>query len=110
MHFAEWVTMRRKALGLSQSEIAERANVHQSVWSEYENPDRKAQPRRSTVLKIANALGLPHEDALEAAGYIAKSPEVPAEVVSMWQRAKRAGKECEMLRAWRATVDLVASA
>lgn len=86
MHFAEWVMTRRKALGLSQMEAAEKAGVHQSVWSEYENPQRDTQPRKKTVIKVADALRASHAEALEAAGYNAEKSDIPAELITIWER------------------------
>jgi len=82
MTFAEWVTMRRKAAGLSQIEAAERASVHQTVWSDWENNNR--QPQKKTVEKIAVALGVPRAEALEAAGYQAAPIDIPAEWARLW--------------------------
>lgn len=107
MNFSQWVVQTREAQKLSQTECALRAGIRQPSWQEYEAVNR---PRaRKTVEKIADALGVKRAEALEAAGYATEPPDVPAEVVSYWQRAVRAGKETEMLKAWRATADLVAS-
>lgn len=91
MTFGQWVKQARDRLELSQEECASRAGVHQSVWSEYENAEKKAQPRRSTVLKIARALGVSDDEALQSAGYAAtpSTTEVPAEWRAILDKAMR---------------------
>lgn len=105
MHFAEWVLMRRKALRMSQAECAERAGVSTPVWCEYENTERNAQPRKATVVKIADALGISRSEALEAAGYVVNAPEVPPKLVAAWRKMANASQEKQ--RAWLDSVDRI---
>jgi transcriptional regulator with XRE-family HTH domain len=86
MSFAQWVKDTRERQDLSLVECASRAGVSHPTWIEYENTTKVKQPRRETVLKIAAALGVKEEEALEASGYSSKAPDVPAELVSLWNR------------------------
>lgn len=64
--FGCWLTETRKKLGLSQDQVASRGGFKRQQWGLYE----KGNPcHRSTVIRIAEALGVKPEDALEAAGY-----------------------------------------
>ena len=47
----------RKAEGLTQSQLAEKANVKQSFISRIENPAAAKKPSFDTLAKIATALG-----------------------------------------------------
>ncbi|MFA6012615.1 MAG: helix-turn-helix transcriptional regulator [Desulfobacteraceae bacterium] len=53
----EWTPMRawREYLGLTQSEIATRANISQAAYAQMEITEK---PRVATIKKIATALGL----------------------------------------------------
>lgn len=84
MTFAEWVVLKRKAQRMSQSECAKIAGVSTPVWCEYENTEKKAQPRKETVKKIAQALSVPVQEAMQAAGYDAHID--PAEIPTEWAR------------------------
>lgn len=75
--FALWVRDTRNSKRLKVIECARRADVVQSVWSRYENDKKFVQPERATVLKIADALGVPRHEALEAAGYSTEIPTPP---------------------------------
>lgn len=66
--FSEWVRASRRAKDLTLLEVAERAGVKQPVWSQWESG--RATPRRETVIKIADALQVPHKEALMRAGYM----------------------------------------
>ena len=104
MHFADWIATRRKALRLSQSECAERAGVSTPVWCEYENVEKQAQPRRSTVEKIARALEVSLDEALIEAGYsLHSAPDVPARLLASWRKVAAAPMEKQ--RAWLDSVD-----
>ncbi len=105
MHFAQWVVTRRKALRLSQSECADRAGVSTPVWCEYEKEEKKAQPRRSTVEKIARALEVPIDEAMQEAGYSPHAvTDIPAELESIWRRVP-SERQAGFLRAVRSMGD-----
>jgi len=72
--FSDWVRASRRAKDLTLVQVAEKAGVAQPVWSQWESG--KATPRRETVIKIADALGVDHKEALVRAGYLPS--EVPA--------------------------------
>ena len=56
----DWSPMRawREHLGLTQAEVAARANMTQGAYAQMEN---SAKPRRATLKKIAKAMGLTAE-------------------------------------------------
>jgi DNA-binding XRE family transcriptional regulator len=56
----DWSPMRawREHLGLTQAEVAARANMTQGAYAQMEN---SAKPRRATLKKIATAMGLTSE-------------------------------------------------
>lgn len=56
----------RKAAGMSQAELAEKAGLTQSHVSRLENGDHS--PSHQTVKKIADALGIPHRELDPSAG------------------------------------------
>jgi len=64
---AQLVQNRRKALGLTQSELAERANVSQSYVSNLER-GRTQLPNVQIRRQLAQALRMSHVDLLIAAG------------------------------------------
>lgn len=66
--FSDWVRSTRRARNWTLVEVADRAGIKQPVWSQWESG--KAVPRRETVIKIADALMVPREDALLRAGYL----------------------------------------
>ena len=46
----------REYLGMTQAEVAERLEVSQSAFAQFESPD--AKPRRPTIKRVAKALGI----------------------------------------------------
>lgn len=107
MTFARWVKSAREQKKLRQEECARRAGIHQSVWSDYETAART--PRRSTALKIADALGVPAAEALEAAGYRAEDTlEAPAVWMLLWETIARnpPDKQERILRAVQSVVEI----
>lgn len=84
MSFAKWVRDAREARKLTIVECASRAGISHPTWIEYENTTKNKQPKRETVKKIALALGIEVDEAMEAAGYSAEAPEVPAEWSRLW--------------------------
>lgn len=90
MHFAEWIALKRKAQRMSMADCAKIAGVSTPVWHEYENLEKRAQPRQNTVKKIALALGVSEEEALQAAGYdTGAKTELPPEVYAYFRMVPR---------------------
>ena len=46
----------REYLGMTQAEVAERLEVSQSAFAQFESPD--AKPRRATIKRVAKALSI----------------------------------------------------
>lgn len=73
--FGDWLLSTRKKLGLSQDDIAQRANVSKNYISILErgrpHPSTGAipQPSRKAVMDIAAAMDWPVEEPLRLAGY-----------------------------------------
>jgi transcriptional regulator with XRE-family HTH domain len=84
MSFAKWVRDAREARKLTIVECATRAGISHPTWVEYENVTKNKQPKRETVKKIALALVVDVDEAMEAAGYSAEAPDVPAEWSRLW--------------------------
>lgn len=106
MTFAQWVRASRESLrpAVSQEECAHRIGVSQAAWAKYET--QSGQPKRETVKKIANALGVSHTEALSAAGYQSVPMDVPAELATIWQSVPRE-RQAGFLRAVRSMADAV---
>lgn len=60
--FGELLFLARRSRQLSLRQLAEKANVVASIVSEYENARRPA-PSETVVIRLANALNLPHDEA-----------------------------------------------
>lgn len=78
MDFGKWLVKTRKAAGLSQRKLADRmsealsyARISQIEKGKIGKKGEPPIPPRSLVLKFADALGCPVEEALIAAGYAA---------------------------------------
>jgi DNA-binding XRE family transcriptional regulator len=59
LHVVDGLTLRRawrEYLGLTQAEVARRMGIPQPALSQLESPD--ARPRRSTLARLAAALGV----------------------------------------------------
>lgn len=56
-NFGSWLQAKRKAVGLNQTELAERSRLSKTTISMYE-ANKIAQPRFTQLDKIAKALGL----------------------------------------------------
>ena len=61
MAFADLLRRARRAAGLTQAELAERAGLSVDAISTLERGTRRA-PRRDTVMLLADALGLPEDE------------------------------------------------
>lgn len=71
MTFGEWVRNKRRELRLNSNECAARAGVSTPTWSRWEsdgiNKDGTVyQPRRETIRKIAQGLGIPLKEVQKA--------------------------------------------
>lgn len=73
----ENIKKRRKALGLSQAALANRALVSQSAISDIENPNVTKLPNVDTIGKIARVLGCTVDDLMGADD--SKKQETPAD-------------------------------
>ena len=71
----ENIKKRRKALGLSQAALANRALVSQSAISDIENPNVTKLPNVDTIGKIARVLACTVDDLMGADGK--KEQETP---------------------------------
>lgn len=65
------VARRRRELGLTQEELSERAGMSQEWASKVERGEIQS-PRRSALRRLADALQVPAEDVIIAAGYAEK--------------------------------------
>lgn len=81
--FNTWIKAKRESKRLTQTECAARVGISQEGWRKYEA--ETTQPRRATVEKIAFGLDVPLNEALEAAGLIAK--EQPSDRVCRLAKA-----------------------
>lgn len=63
--FGRWIVEQREAQGLKQIRLAEIMGMTQQQLSRLENG---GSTKRATVLRLANALNVPHEVALKQAG------------------------------------------
>lgn len=105
MSFAQWVKDTRERQNLTIVECATRAGVSHPTWIEYENLTKNKQPRRDTVIKIAEALRVSDNDALQAAGYHV-TVEVPAELATIWRQVPT-DRRASFLRAIRSVAEAV---
>lgn len=108
MMFSQWVRETREGLrpAVSQEECARRYGVSQAAWAKFES--QSGQPQRRTVEKIADSLGVPRSEALEAAGYSSAPADVPARLVSAWEKLRNA--PIKKQNAWLDSVDSMADA
>lgn len=106
MSFAQWVKDTRERQKFTVVECATRAGVSHPTWIEYENTAKQKQPRKDTILKIADALAIPRSEALEAAGFSVAPAEVPAELATIWRQVPRE-RQAGFLRAVRSMADAV---
>ncbi len=66
--FGRNVAVQRLKAGLTQEELADRADMHRTEVSLIENGGRK--PRLETILKLAGTLGTPAETLLAGLAWI----------------------------------------
>lgn len=71
--FGKWIRQKRNALGLTQTECAERAGMKVQQWSRMEK--EVTRPAYDTLVAVAKALQLPLEEVLIAASYEVYRPE-----------------------------------
>lgn len=103
MGFGEWLIDIRKKAGLTQEQLAERAQISPSYVSalEREEPNTRTgeprMPRPDVVDRIARALGIPAGEARSAAGYsgliIPPFPKKPKNVIEFIERLEEMGYE-----------------
>ena len=65
--FSQMVAYRRRELGWTQAEAAQRAELSTTGWRHIEFGEK--HPRKPTVRTLARVLGIDTNDALAAAGY-----------------------------------------
>ena len=82
MIFAEWVHDTRVSFRLTQEECATRAGIEQPSWKSYEDRLANRVPRPETIKKIAFALGVSEDDALQAAGRTPKAKSKADDLIS----------------------------
>jgi transcriptional regulator with XRE-family HTH domain len=70
--FGRNVAAQRMKAGLTQEELADRADMHRTEVSLIENGGRK--PRLETILKLAGTLGIPTETLLAGLAWIPPPP------------------------------------
>lgn len=74
--FWKWLRQQLDERGWSPQKLAEEAGLERSHVYKLISPEYNQQPRRATVLRIANALGVPTSEALRAAGYLSSASVV----------------------------------
>jgi transcriptional regulator with XRE-family HTH domain len=96
---------RRRAAGLSQRQLAERAELDFSYISKVEN-DRLPPPAADTVVKLCRILGIPPQELLALTG---KIPSQVHQTVSTSQAAQEFLQEARRLKPteteWRRMAD-----
>ena len=81
MSLAEFVRVRRKTLGLTQEELAERAEpMNQTTISLIER-GKLLQPSHGYMLRLAHGLGVPVTDLYVAGGFVA-APDLAPETAA----------------------------
>jgi transcriptional regulator with XRE-family HTH domain len=70
--FGRNVAAQRMKAGLTQEELADRADMHRTEVSLIENGGRK--PRLETILKLAGTLGIPTETLLVGLAWVPLPP------------------------------------
>lgn len=73
---AELIATERERKDLSQDELGQLSEVGRDYISAIET-DRNKHPQADKLAKIAKALGIPKDDVLKAAGYVALIGEIP---------------------------------
>jgi transcriptional regulator with XRE-family HTH domain len=72
--FPSFLHRARKAHKLSQAELANRIGMSRPWVSKLERLELREMPPVMPLLKLADALGLPYADVLDAAGYDMSDP------------------------------------
>lgn len=68
INFGIYISVLRKMQGMSQEALAEKAGISRSLLSAVEAPGLVKTFTVDVLLKLADALGVPPEELLEAAG------------------------------------------
>jgi transcriptional regulator with XRE-family HTH domain len=63
----ESIKRKRKALRLSLTDVATRADLHREAIARLEHPD--SDPRASSLVKLAKAMGVPVCELFEESGH-----------------------------------------
>src|SRR5215510_12901929 len=95
--FGLWVKRKREAKGWTQEELAKRVGFadRQTIY----RIEAAASTKRSSVIKVAKALGESPNEALAIAYALPKSPESSADLA---ERAEEAARTAEMIQNWMA--------
>lgn len=70
MEFRDLIRTRRKALGLSQVDLAERVGMSQEWMSRVERGGNKGALKSHLLVRLADALGLPYDQLAVASGIV----------------------------------------
>ena len=99
------VLTRRKALGLTQEDVARSLSISSSYAAKIENAER--MPSRAICLRIARVLSLAEDDVLKAAGLLPKGRQMhleddEVELVRLYRKALPVAREATLagLRVW----------
>jgi transcriptional regulator with XRE-family HTH domain len=79
MLLSETLVRRRRALGISQSDLARRLGVQQQTVSRWENGDSVPRPVR--IVQLAAELHVGPDDLLRSAGYMPKTEPPPIQLL-----------------------------
>lgn len=71
--FWKWLRQQLDERGWSPAKLAEEAGLERTHVYKLISPEYGQTPRRSTVMRIAQALGVPVSEAMRAAGYVASA-------------------------------------
>lgn len=93
--FARWITAELERRGWSQIELVNRSGMTRGAISNFASGKRI--PNAASCLKIAEALSLPHETVLVAAGNMDNRPADTPATNEIMQIAKRMNDEEQAL-------------
>lgn len=94
---SQYITERREALGLNQTELAKRAGVERTLINRLESGTTKL-PAADKRRAIAKGLGVSHIDILVAAGELAQDEVVQAGVQGVVEPGPKANLQAEIDR------------
>jgi transcriptional regulator with XRE-family HTH domain len=67
--FADFLAQQREAAGLTQGQLAQQVGASRSWVAKLERSSMYSMPPIATLLRIADAIGVPAQDTLDAAGF-----------------------------------------